>query len=265
MINLAIAGASGRMGLAIVGLAASKDDTSITAALMHPASSTLGQDVGELAGCGATGVIISDQISPDLFDVMIDFSSPAAAATHIELCRASGKPILIGTTGLDEQEKQLAQSAAIDIPVVIAANTSVGINLCVALLETASKVIGEVTDIEIVEAHHRNKVDAPSGTALLLGEAVARPLNKTLSADGVFSRVGNTGPRQNGTIGFSTVRGGDIAGEHTVMFIGENERIEITHRASDRRIFARGALRAATWLAGQSPGYYDMRDVLGLR
>ena len=184
---------------------------------------------------------------------------------HLAFCRAHGHAIMIGTTGLDDRQRGEIRDAGRDIPVVFVANTSVGINLCVALLETAGRVLGDHMDVEVVEAHHRHKVDAPSGTALLLGETVAGALGRDLGTDGVFAREGHTGPRPKGSIGFSTIRGGDIAGEHTVMFIGESERIEITHRATDRRIFAMGALRAARWLAGRPAGFYDMRDVLELR
>ena len=265
MINLAIAGAFGRMGQTIIKLTAETEGVRVSAAIEHESSPALGQDGGISAGCASLGVLISSQVSPDEFDVMIDFTTPAATKTHIGICRKAGKPIMIGTTGMSEKDKQQASSAAQDIPVLIAANTSVGVNLCVSLVELASKVIGDVTDIEVIEAHHRHKVDAPSGTALLLGEAAARPQGKSLSAQGVFSRVGHTGERKSGSIGFSTIRGGGIVGEHTVMFIGEDERLEITHRATDRRIYALGALRAAIWLENQPPGLYGMQDVLGLR
>ena len=265
MINLAIAGASGRMGQALIRMATADPELQVAAAFEYAGSDAMGQDAGVLAGAGELGVQISGSPDWDAADVVIDFTSPAASVQHAALCAEAGKALLIGTTGMDAEQKQAVKQSAEMTPIVLAANTCVGVNLCVALLETASRVIGDVTDIEIIELHHKHKVDAPSGTALLLGEAVARPLGKSLDKDGVFSRHGITGERPEGCIGFSTIRGGDIAGEHTVMFIGESERIEITHRATDRKIFAKGALRAAIWLAGQSPGFYDMRDVLALK
>ncbi len=265
MINLAIAGASGRMGQALIRMASEDTALNVSQALERAGSDALGKDAGTQAGIAELGVVIREQLEMSDFDVMIDFTSPEASVRHAALCAEAGKPLLIGTTGMDADQRQAVEQLAASAPIVLAANTSVGVNLCVALLETASRVIGNVTDIEIVEAHHKHKVDAPSGTALLLGKAVARPLGKSLEKDGVFSRHGITGARPEGTIGFSTIRGGDIAGEHTVMFIGESERIEITHRATDRKIFAKGALRAASWLQGQSPGFYDMQDVLALR
>jgi len=265
MIKLAVAGATGRMGQAIIRLIQDHAEIEVTAALEHGTCKYIGQDVGALAGAGSTGVIVSTTIDPNCFDVMVDFTTPPGTANHVQICRNAGKAIMVGTTGMTAQQKQTLVDAGSEIPVVLAANTSVGVNLCVALIETASRVIGDVTDIEIVEAHHKHKVDAPSGTALLLGEAAARTLGKSLDQDGVFSRHGQTGARPEGAIGFSTIRGGDIAGEHTVMFIGESERIEITHRATDRKIFAMGAVRAVAWLASQQPGFYDMGDVLGLK
>lgn len=265
MINLAIAGASGRMGQAIIRQSAETSGVEVTAAMERSGSSNLGQDAGLCAGIKELGVKIVDTLDGQRFDVMLDFTTPEATLEHAKLCSNSGKALMTGTTGLSSEQKRQLQEIAKDIPVVLAANTSVGINLCVALLEIASRVIGDVTDIEVIEAHHRHKVDAPSGTALLLGETVASTLGKSLPDDGIFCREGHTGERPTGSIGFSTIRGGDIAGEHTVMFIGESERIEISHRATDRKIFAQGALRAAQWLVTQRAGFYTMQDVLGLR
>ncbi len=267
MIKLAIAGAAGRMGCALIHAAARTDGVVVSAALEHDSHPSLGKDAGVIAGCGDIGV----SLSPDTaaagadFDLMVEFTTPAATLAHLHTCRALGRGMLIGTTGLGDQGIALINEAARDLPILQAANTSVGVNLCAALVETAAKVLGPLTDIEIVEAHHRHKVDAPSGTALLLGHAAAAALGKDLDKDGVFARHGHTGERKPGSIGFSTIRGGDIAGEHTVLFIGESERLEITHRATDRRIFANGALKAAQWLAPQPPGLYTMRDVLGLQ
>ena len=263
-IRIAVSGASGRMGQAIIRQAQAEADLSVVAALEHLESESLGSDAGVIAGLPPLGVeVVAEPVRGD-FDVLVEFTTPAATTAHLDWCQQNESAMLIGTTGLSDDERAAIHSAASRIPIVLAANTSVGINLCVALLETAARVIGESSDIEVIESHHRNKVDAPSGTALMLGEVVARTLGRDLGRDGVFSRQGITGAREPGSIGFSTIRGGDIAGEHTVMFIGDSERIEITHRASDRRIFAAGAIRAVKWLAGQPPGLYDMRDVLGL-
>ncbi|MGI9310244.1 MAG: 4-hydroxy-tetrahydrodipicolinate reductase, partial [bacterium] len=232
-------------------------------AIEHADSPALGRDAGVLAGAGESGVPVRADADAE-FDVMVEFTTPAATLEHVEICRRLRRAIVIGTTGLDAQAEARVVEAARDIPLILAANTSVGVNLCLALAETAASAIGALTDIEIVEAHHRDKVDAPSGTALALGRAVAAPLGKHLDRDGVFARHGHTGARKTGAIGFSTIRGGDIAGEHSVLFIGDGERIEITHRATDRRIFADGAIKAAKWLSQQPPGLHTMRDVLGL-
>lgn len=265
MIKLGVAGACGRMGQAIIRLTEVDPDMTIAVALEHSNSPAIGQDAGAISGIDQIGVPVLEEVGHADFDVMVEFTTPEATLMHAALCREQGKALMVGTTGLSAEQKRQLRDIAREIPVVLAANTSVGINLCVALVETASRVIGKVTDIEIVESHHRHKVDAPSGTALLLGEAIAREIGKSLPEDGVYCRDGHTGPRVEGSIGFSTIRGGDIAGEHTVMFIGDSERIEITHRATDRKIFALGALRAARWLPSQPPGFYDMQDVLSLR
>lgn len=253
------------MGRAIIQQSVETTGVEVSAAMERSGSANLGQDAGLCAGIKELGVKIADTLDGQRFDVMLDFTAPEATLEHAKLCSNSGKALMTGTTGLTLEQKRQLQEIAKDIPVVLAANTSVGINLCVALLEIAARVIGEVTDIEVIEAHHRHKVDAPSGTALLLGETIASALGKSLPDDGIFCREGHTGERPTGSIGFSTIRGGDIAGEHTVMFIGESERIEISHRATDRKIFARGALRAAQWLVTQRAGFYTMQDVLGLR
>ena len=265
MIKLAISGVAGRMGGAIIRELAQSSEMAVAVGLGRKGSAVLGKDVGVVAGLGKMGIPITDDGSGVAFDVMIDFSSPAALSAHLELCKARNAASVIGMTGLDATQNQQIAEAANHIPVLFAANTSVGINLCASLVEMASKVIGEVTDIEISEAHHRHKVDAPSGTALLLGEAAAAALDTDLSRCGVFSRAGHTGERTIGSIGFSTIRGGDIVGEHSVMFIGDGERLEITHRVTDRRIFAQGAIRAARWLATQQKGLYNMQDALELR
>lgn len=266
------------MGGALIHAAERTDGVAVSVALEHPASSSLGKDAGAVAGVGALGVPIraakpeadsspADRFNVDFaFDILLEFTTPQATMEHVHACRRARRGMVIGTTGMTDAEQQRIRQAAADIPIVLAANTSVGINLCLALLATAGKVLAgdPQYDVEVLEAHHRNKVDAPSGTALLLAQAVAAPLGKQLKQDGVFARHGHTGARKAGSIGFSTIRGGDIAGEHTVMFIGDGERLEITHKATDRRIFADGAIKAAKWLANQQAGLFTMQDVLGL-
>ena len=266
MIRLVIAGATGKMGGAIIReILDSSADIQIVGAIASRGSSKKGQDVGKLAGVRSLGVPVLSDISGTTFDVMVDFSRPEALQQNLAVCVQQGSAIIIGTTGLNADQNRLISEAADSIPVLFAANTSVGVNLCAALVEMAARVLGQISDIEIIEAHHRYKVDAPSGTALLLGEAAAAGIEADFPDCGVFSREGHTGERKKGIIGFSTIRGGNIAGEHTVMFIGENERIEITHRATDRKIFAQGAVRGAIWLAQQEKGLFSMQDVLDLR
>jgi 4-hydroxy-tetrahydrodipicolinate reductase len=226
----------------------------------------LGSDAGVVAGVGELGVVITDNLEHrvEQFDVLIDFTVPAASLLHLELCRRYGKRIVIGTTGFSDEQKQQIHAAAGDIGIVFAPNMSVGVNLCLKLLDVAARVLAEDVDIEIVEAHHRHKVDAPSGTALRMGEVVAGALGRNLQDCAVYGREGITGARDRNTIGFETIRAGDIVGEHTVMFAAEGERVEITHKASSRMTFASGAVRAAAWVMSQPAGMYDMQDVLGL-
>lgn len=266
MTRLVVAGATGKMGGAIIreSLDATAD-IEIVGALASRGGSDQGKDAGQKAGIKSLGIPVSSDVSGTIFDVMVDFSRPEALEKNLAVCVQQGSAILIGTTGLNAAQNRLISEAAESIPVLFAANTSIGVNLCAALVEMAARVLGPITDIEIIEAHHRHKVDAPSGTALLLGEAAAAGMGVNFPDCGVFSREGHTGERKQGTIGFSTIRGGNIAGEHTVMFIGENERIEITHRATDRKIFAQGAIRGALWLSEQEKGLFSMQDVLDLR
>jgi 4-hydroxy-tetrahydrodipicolinate reductase len=264
MTKLVVVGPMGRMGSAIIRELGQSGTEMLAAALCRGGSDAVGKNAGAVVGIQNAGGPVVDGLDGIEFDVMIDFSAPDAVGKHIEMCTAHKAGIVIGTTGLDESQNSEISDAARQIPVLYAANTSIGINLCVALVELAARVLGSTTDIEVVEAHHRHKADAPSGTALLLGETAAAAVGTSLDQSGVFAREGNTGERQPGTIGFSVVRGGNIAGEHSVMFIGENERIEITHRAADRKIFAQGAIRAAQWLSNREPGLYSMQDVLDL-
>jgi 4-hydroxy-tetrahydrodipicolinate reductase len=265
-LSIAIAGVSGRMGRALLEAVAADDNCVLGAALDRPASPLLGQDAGGVYGA-VSGIAVSDQVSAALTvsQVLIDFTRPEATFGHLESCAAAGVPLVIGTTGFDEDGKARIRDAARTIPVVFAPNMSVGVNLLMKLAELAAQVLQDGYDIEIIEAHHRHKVDAPSGTALGLGQAVARALDRDLARCAVYGREGVTGERDPRTIGFATVRGGDIVGDHTLMFAGIGERVELTHKASSRATFAQGALRAAKWLQGREPGLYDMRDVLGLQ
>ena len=265
-IRVAIAGAGGRMGRQLIQAALALEGVQLGAALEREGSSLLGSDAGELAGAGKTGVTVQSSLDAvkDDFDVFIDFTRPEGTLNHLAFCRQHGKGMVIGTTGFDEAGKQAIRDAAADIAIVFAANFSVGVNVMLKLLEKAAKVMGDYTDIEIIEAHHRHKVDAPSGTALAMGEAIAHALDKDLKDCAVYSREGHTGERVPGSIGFATVRAGDIVGEHTAMFADIGERLEITHKASSRMTFANGAVRSALWLSGKESGLFDMRDVLDL-
>ena len=264
-IKIAITGSSGRMGRILLESVAQADDLVLHAALEHSGSEFIGRDAGEL--CGAPcGIKIGADVQGALqgADVLIDFTRPEGTLYHLEICRKLGVEMVIGTTGFNAQQKALLGAGAQDIGIVFAPNMSVGVNLVFKLLETASRVLSHGYDIEIIEAHHRHKIDAPSGTALGMGEVVARTLGRDLDKCAVYGREGVTGERDPSTIGFATVRGGDIVGDHTVLYAGIGERIEITHKASSRATFALGALRAARFLKANVAGMYDMQDVLGL-
>ena len=267
MTRIAISGVSGRMGRVLVEGCYQAQGLRLGAAIGRSDSPALGQDAGELAGLGKLGVVVRGELQAVLndFDVLVDFTRPEASLGYIEACRQAGKKLVIGTTGFDAAGKAAIAAAARDIAIVFAPNMSVGVNLSFKLLELAAKVLGDEVDIEIIEAHHRHKVDAPSGTALRMGEVVAAALGRDLKDCAVYGREGVTGERARSTIGFATLRGGDIVGDHTVLFAGDGERVEITHKASSRMNFAKGALRAALWLEGKKSGLYDMQDVLGLR
>jgi 4-hydroxy-tetrahydrodipicolinate reductase len=267
LVRVAITGAAGRMGRCLVEACHHTPGVALTVAVERPGSPFLGKDAGELAGVGANQVMIGDDLAAqtERFDVLIDFTRPEASLQNLTTCRKTGKRMVIGTTGFTSGQRDVLNKAGDDIALVVAPNMSVGVNLCFKLLETAAKVLGEDVDIEIVEAHHRHKVDAPSGTALRMGEVVAKALGRDLKDCAVYGREGNTGERDRKTIGFATVRAGDIVGDHTVMFAGIGERVEITHKASSRMTFANGAMRAAQWVAGRQRGLFDMQDVLGLR
>ena len=243
MIKIAVAGASGRMGQSIIQSIEQSDKTTLGVTLDK------GDDLNSVI---------------DQFDVLVDFTRPEATLDYLAVCVGAGKSMVIGTTGFDDAGLQMIKDAGTKIPIVFAPNMSVGINLSLKLLEMAAKVIGEESDIEIVEAHHRHKVDAPSGTALKMGEVVANALGRDLSKCAVYGREGIEKPRDRQTIGFSTIRGGDVVGEHTVSFFMEGERVEITHKASSRMTFANGAIRASAWLQGKPAGLYSMQDILDI-
>jgi len=267
MINVGITGASGRMGRTLIEAVTDKEGMAVAAAVERPGSSVIAADEGEIAGIGKLNVPIVDDLRAVVsdIDVLIDFTHPSVTLVNLETCQHAGKRIVIGTTGFTDEEKQRISQAAEDIGVVFAPNMSVGVNLCFKLLDLAAQIMGNEVDIEIIEAHHRHKVDAPSGTALRMGEVVADALGRDLNDCAVYGREGQTGERDRQTIGFETIRAGDIVGEHTVMFADVGERVEITHKASSRMTFAKGAARAAAWLMSREHGLYDMQDVLGLK
>ena len=270
MINIAIAGAPGRMGRTLIKAAYNYDDANVkvSAAIHRKKSSFLEVDAGELAGIGSVGIPIFESLESALevvdFDVVIDFTLVEPTLEHLDFCKQNNKSIVIGTTGFSDDQKKSIAEASKKIPIVFAPNMSVGVTLRLHLLKLATDVMGNDSDIEIVDTHHRHKLDAPSGTALRMGEVIAKQLGDELADRAVYTREGITEPRKPGSIGFATVRAGDVVGDHTVLFASEGERIEITHKASSRLTFANGAVRAAHWLSEHSNGLYDMHDVLDL-
>jgi 4-hydroxy-tetrahydrodipicolinate reductase len=265
MTRVAVSGAAGRMGRTLIQAIHEAPDLTLGAAFERSGSASLGADAGEVAGVGQLGVSVSADpaAATGAFDALIEFTTPEATLLHAELCAAAGKRMVIGTTGFDGAGLERIRAAAARIPVLMAPNMSVGVNLCLRLIELAARVLGDDVDVEVIEAHHRDKVDAPSGTALRMGEVLADALGRDFADVARFAREGITGPRDRGTIGFATIRAGDIVGDHTVLFAGRGERIEITHRAGSRANFAQGALRAVRWLEDRPAGLFDMRDVLG--
>lgn len=266
MINIAVCGAAGRMGQRII-VAAVEASCTISGALERPGHPQVGQDAGLLAGCGQLGVLISDNLNAvvDGCDVLIDFTSPKVSLKNLEVCSLKKKAIVIGSTGFTPDERALAAELCKEIPCVLAPNMSVGVNVCFKVLKDVAKTLGDDFDVEIVELHHNKKKDSPSGTAVRMGEVVADALGRDYNQVANYHREGICGERTKEEIGMQTVRGGDIIGEHTVYFIGQGERIEISHRAMTRDMFSRGSVRAARWIVGKAPGLYDMQDVLGLR
>ena len=266
MTRVAITGAAGRMGKTLIQAITESEDLSLGAALEHPDAQVIGEDAGTMAGVGETGVCIGSDATAvvDQFDVVIDFTVPQATLALAKVCSALGKAMVIGTTGFTEEELTELHSHSESIPIFMAPNMSVGVNLTFKLIQLAAEILGDSVDVEVLDAHHRHKIDAPSGTAVRMGEILADTLDRDLETDAIYGREGITGARDRKTIGFSTMRGGDIVGEHTVMFAGEGERIEITHRAQSRMNFAQGALRAVRYLKDKDSGLYDMQTILGL-
>lgn len=265
-LSICVAGASGRMGRMLVEAVQNADDCVLSGALDVPGSPALGADAAAFLGHGS-GVVITADLSEGLRGAhcLIDFTRPEGTLAHLAVCAGQGTSVVIGTTGFTEAQKAQIAAYARQVPIVMAPNMSVGVNVTLKLLQMAAQALSTGYDIEIIEAHHRHKVDAPSGTALKMGEVIAEALGRDLKDCAVYAREGVTGERDPSSIGFATVRGGDIVGDHTVLFAGTGERIEITHKSSSRVTYAQGSLRAARYLAGKPPGLYDMFDVLGLR
>ena len=266
-MRIAVTGSAGRMGKMLIEAVTDSDNAILTAAIEREGSSLVGADAGELAGLGTNNVKIVSSLASVVndFDVLIDFTAPAATLSNAEVCAKHQKGIIVGTTGFTKAEEDLLFSYQAQSAICKAANFSTGVNVCLNLLEKAAEALGDDYDVEIYEAHHRHKVDAPSGTALAMGQSVAGALNRDSDKVAVYGREGQTGARAKETIGFATVRGGDVVGDHTVMFMGDGERVEITHKASSRMSFAKGAVRAAVWIGAKDNGLFDMRDVLNLK
>ena len=265
-MNIAIAGASGRMGRTLIEAVLRAEGVKLAAALEQKGNAHVGRDAGELAG-SPCGVKVTDDIGAGIrgCDVLIDFTRPEGTLAHVAACGSQGVKMVIGTTGFSEGERASIAAAARAIAIAMAPNFSVGVNVMLRLLDVAARSLGKGYDVEIFEAHHRHKVDAPSGTALRMGEVVAQALGRDLRQSAIYGREGVTGERRDETIGFATVRGGDMVGDHSVMFIGTGERLDVTHRATSRANYATGALRAAQFVMGRPNGLYDMADVLGLK
>lgn len=267
MIKVVVAGAAGRMGNRLVALVKDSTDLTLVGAVEGKGHPALGQDAGETAGCGKVGVPITDDLSSALErgEVVIDFSAPEATLNHLRIVAQQRRAMVIGTTGLSASEREELKSRTREVPCVFSPNMSVGVNLIYKVIGEMAKTLGDEYDIEVIEAHHRLKKDAPSGTALKIAEVLAGAVNRDLNKVGVYARKGLIGERKKQEIGIQTIRAGDIVGDHTILFGGMGERIEVTHRASSRDTFARGALRAARWVVRQPPGLYDMMDVLNLK
>ena len=266
MINVGVIGAGGRMGRMLIEAIQDNPQTTLIAAIERQGSSLVGADAGEVAAVGRLDVQIVDDLQSVInkIDVLIDFSLPAATEQNMQVCAEHNVGMVIGTTGFNEQQEQVLAKASEQVAIVYAGNYSTGVNLSLKLLGMAAKAFGTDADVEVIEAHHKHKIDAPSGTAYMMAEAVAEARGQNLKDVAVYGREGQTGEREAGTIGIHAIRGGEIIGDHTVMFIADGEVVEITHRARARMTFAAGAVRAATWIVQQSAGQYNMQDVLGL-
>ena len=266
MTRVGVVGAAGKMGKSLVAMIQESPDLDLAAAVDQPGQQAIGRDAGTVAGIDDAGVFITDDLAQVVaeIDVLIDFTIAVATEKNMEICHNAGTRMVIGTTGLSESQIVRLDEISSSVPVVFASNYSIGVNATFQLVEMAAGIFGDTVDVEIIESHHRHKVDAPSGTAISLGEHVATGLGRDLASVSQHGRQGLTGARDRETIGFHAVRGGEIVGEHTVMFIAAGERLEITHRAQSRTNFAEGALRAAGWVVSQPPGRFDMLDVLGL-
>ncbi|HCN17832.1 MULTISPECIES: 4-hydroxy-tetrahydrodipicolinate reductase [Psychrobacter] len=265
-IKVGVIGAGGRMGRMLIEAVNDNPQTTLQAAIERQGSSLVGADAGEVAAIGCLNVEIVDDLKSvvDAIDVLIDFSLPDATEKNMKICAEHNVAMVIGTTGFNEQQEQVLTQASENVAIVYAGNYSTGVNLSLKLLAMAAKAFGEEADVEVIEAHHKHKIDAPSGTAYMMAEAVAEARGQQLKDVAVYGREGQTGEREAGTIGIHAIRGGEIIGDHTVMFIADGEVVEITHRARARMTFAAGAVRAATWVIQQSAGQYNMQDVLGL-
>lgn len=266
MIRVAVAGVAGRMGKTLVQAINDSATLTFSAGFEHAGHAQIGDDVGVVCGMGELGVVVSADAQQQIndFDVVIDFTIPTATLELAKVCAAQRKGMVVGTTGFDEAQHQALRDCAQQTAIFASPNMSVGVNLAMHLIELAARALGDEVDVEVIEAHHKHKIDAPSGTAVRIGEVLANALGRDLSTDAVYARQGITGARDAKTIGFSTIRGGDIVGEHTVLFAGDGERLEITHRAHSRNNFAQGALRAVALVAEAEPGWYDMQDLLGI-
>lgn len=266
VINIGVIGAGGRMGRMLIEAVNDNSKTTLNAAIERQGSSLVGADAGEVAAIGRLDVQIVDDLKSVVqdIDVLIDFSLPDATEQNLQICAEHNVAMVIGTTGFNEQQEQVLAKASEKVAIVYAGNYSTGVNLSLKLLGMAAKAFGNDADVEIIEAHHKHKIDAPSGTAYMMAEAVAEARGQNLKDVAIYGREGQTGEREAGTIGIHAIRGGEIIGDHTVMFIADGEVVEITHRARARMTFAAGAVRAATWVIEQPTGQYDMQDVLGL-
>jgi len=266
MIKVAIIGVGGKMGRSILATLNNDEEITVAGGTELPGHELVGKDLGEAMGTESLGINISDNIEDAAgeADIIVDFTAPESTLLNAEYASNNSKSIVIGTTGFSTGQKNTLNSFLKSIPSVISPNMSIGVNLLFELSKNVSKIVGKEFDVEIVEAHHRNKVDSPSGTALGLAESVAEGLGVNLDDNAVYERHGNIGKRKNNEIGIQTIRGGDVVGDHTVMFLGEGERIELTHKALSRDNFSKGVLRAVKWLPGKTPGIYAMKDVLGL-